>query len=109
MKSCREFKELFVDVRERVNRVLGFAKILRKVRHLGWIQLADGLRGYVCAKQFVSCDLGGGGTFRNSLMSGMCFSTPVWGHAPQENFDALRLILRYSGSIIVMKTLGEGC
>ena len=31
--SCREFKELFVWVRERVNRVLGFAKILRKVCH----------------------------------------------------------------------------
>ena len=31
MKSCREFKELFVGLRENVNRVLGFAKILRKV------------------------------------------------------------------------------
>ncbi len=31
MKSCRDFKELFVDVREHVNKMLGFAKILRKV------------------------------------------------------------------------------
>lgn len=30
-QSCQRFKELFVGIRERANRVLGFAKILRKV------------------------------------------------------------------------------
>ena len=29
--SCRSFKELFVEVRERASKALGFAKMLRKV------------------------------------------------------------------------------
>ena len=31
--SCRSFKELFVEIRERASKALGFAKMLRKV---GW-------------------------------------------------------------------------
>ena len=32
MESCRKFKELFVEVRERASKAIGFAKMLRKVR-----------------------------------------------------------------------------
>ena len=31
MESCRQFKELFVEVRERASKAIGFAKMLRKV------------------------------------------------------------------------------
>ncbi len=34
-QASRNFKELFVGMRERANRVLGFAKILRKVCNIG--------------------------------------------------------------------------
>ncbi len=30
-ESCRSFKELFVEIRERASKALGFAKMLRKV------------------------------------------------------------------------------
>ena len=32
VESCRKFKELFVEVRERASKAIGFAKMLRKVR-----------------------------------------------------------------------------
>jgi len=33
-KSCRNFKELFVDMRERIVKTLGLAKLLRKVNYI---------------------------------------------------------------------------